>query len=649
MTTMVPRHAAGAPVHEAPLLFRRQALPLALTVVVLVLWNFDKLWSMSIDLPHHYVLAYRLAEEWRLPVKDPSLGGMNDYPWMAHALVAIVGTLLHSVFAGLQVVALLSLAGVWVAILGLLCNLPRQQAAWTCIALAALVVVNGQFLGINLHGSEIVNNYFFSQLTAQALMFGALWSAAVVERRRGWATAAATLGLWVQVIAFFHLLPALLLAGTAVLAMVLGLVMQVVRRTARRSSFLWSGALLVLMCAAVLVHPAFEDTRKIAANDGSLDLAFITFPVGVMSLALLSAVVALAQVWIGATRSPAFAPIRYLGLYGLTTSGLCVLQLVALKLGHGSAYSVKKYGFALTTFLAIALALAIGWGITRALRGRRLDLPLGHGATGVLVCSALGVIFMSVVPSAQLLHASDLTRLEQQLIHVRDIALPAPPPGKYDIAFDLQGFPPQVSYMFSTAILRTPMDEALDDIMVSGSLTHGGDIAHVVTTTPPKPLAGSKCQGATYGSLSVYSPDCFTVPTAPCKGTFDFAAHGGLASTVFTGFSRNEPSGRWSEGHKATFSCIVQDPSAVREMVITAAPFMAGELKQQRIRVGIGANPAREYTVNDWRELVVPVGTMSRGRLDVTFEFPDAASPASVGFNADARVLGFLVRSVGFR
>src|SRR3954468_3709966 len=109
-----PRHTGAVVAHEPPLLFRRHAMPLVLVVVALVLWNFDRLWSLSIDLAHHYVLAYRLAEEWRLPVKDPSLGEMNFYPWMAHALAAIAGTVLSSVYAGLQVVALLSLAAVWV-------------------------------------------------------------------------------------------------------------------------------------------------------------------------------------------------------------------------------------------------------------------------------------------------------------------------------------------------------------------------------------------------------------------------------------------------------------------------------------------------------------------------------------------------------
>lgn len=643
------RRAATASYDPSPLRLRDQAAPLVLVVLAFVLFQFDKIWSLSIDLPHHYALAYRIAEQWRLPVQDPSLGGMNDYPWLAHLVVAVASMPLQSVFAGLQLVALLSFAGLWVAIVGLLCTLPRQQAVWSCLALAVLVHENSIAYGYDLHGSEIIRNYFFSQLLAQALALAALWSAVLIERRHGWAVAAAALTLWVQLIAFIHLLPALMLAGAAILLIVLELAPQLWRRSASKDALAWGMTLVALIGITTLLHPAFKSTVGIAANDGDLTLSNITYPAGVRWLCLWAALASVAQLWVASTWRHSQRAVKYVGLYGVTVAGLCVLQMVALKLGHGSHYSVKKYGFALTTHLLLSAALALGWMSERLMRGASIPLPLNRGAAAALVCSALAVVLHSLAPVGQMLRTSEIARLEGQLRTFRDVGLAPPPAGKSDIVLDLHGLPPQISYMMSIAVLHTRWEFALDDIMAGKTLSHAPHYARALTTTAAQGLRETRCQVAAVGPVSVFAPECLTVPVAPCDGRYDFAAPGALADAVINGFSRPESSGRWTDGREATFSCVLDDPSTVRELVLTATPFVYGELQSQRVRITVGANPAVEFNVRSGADLVVPVTALQRGRLDVKLEFPDAASPYSLHKNADGRMLGFRVRALQFR
>ena len=66
-------------------------------VPAVVLWNLDSMLSTSIDMAHHYALAQRFVEQWRLsPLKDPSLGGMESYPRISHIIAAVIGTLIES-------------------------------------------------------------------------------------------------------------------------------------------------------------------------------------------------------------------------------------------------------------------------------------------------------------------------------------------------------------------------------------------------------------------------------------------------------------------------------------------------------------------------------------------------------------------------
>ena len=46
-------------------------------VGIFVFYNIDSMWTASVDLSHHYALAFRISEQWMLiSLADPTLGEM---------------------------------------------------------------------------------------------------------------------------------------------------------------------------------------------------------------------------------------------------------------------------------------------------------------------------------------------------------------------------------------------------------------------------------------------------------------------------------------------------------------------------------------------------------------------------------------------
>ena len=70
---------------------------ISLVGIFLVIIEMDSIWTHSVDLAHHYALAFRISENWTLVgTDDPTLGEMNFYPSTSHALAAIVGLFFNS-------------------------------------------------------------------------------------------------------------------------------------------------------------------------------------------------------------------------------------------------------------------------------------------------------------------------------------------------------------------------------------------------------------------------------------------------------------------------------------------------------------------------------------------------------------------------
>ena len=223
----------------------------------------------------HYALVARLSEHWRLPTNDdPSLEEMNFYPRYSHRLAAISGRLLGSPLEGMQFVALVSLTALWSGFALIFHSLPLRMR-WLLLGwVAVLLLANREFfIHLELFGNELLNNYFFPQLVAQAAVI--LVVACVLWMERTGLSPVASylvLGICSPVIEQFHLLPALeMLAILALLVIINNLDARI--KNPRTVAIL--GLLICLgSISLTALTPVFARMLSISETNGLLKLNY---------------------------------------------------------------------------------------------------------------------------------------------------------------------------------------------------------------------------------------------------------------------------------------------------------------------------------------------------------------------------------------
>lgn len=410
---------------------------------------------------HLCFVVFRLGENWSLAPNDRTLGEMTIYPRYSHLAAAFVGKLAGSPFMGMQMVAVMSLVLLWASCLAILYAAPGGTGPFNAIVMAIAVVLN--FGACRIHGAEISQNYFFAQLVAQALAMAAIALAIRIDARhmRGAGYAFLLGAIWL--VTGVHLLPALELL--AVLAGVLALDVafaQVTPRQCLRQALI-ACIVLGIGITLVVMHPAFTAMRGIANNNGDISLGPLAplWSVSLASLIALPCSLSLLRAW---RRDPvAYGMYKYLGVYGAAVAGLCLLQTVLRGFNIGSDYAVKKYAFAVVTFMFMRLALWLGAKLAaRASAGTRFAKVGTRPAFALQVFAV--ALFATVAGAAKTRHDLNIgavVRLEHALTHLPATAFPPSAAGKPNVILDLHGMPNMINYMFSLTVAHTPGDVAI--------------------------------------------------------------------------------------------------------------------------------------------------------------------------------------------
>ena len=608
---------------------------------------------------HHYALAFRIAENWTLPHADPSLGDMNQYPRISHSLAAIVGLVFNSTFLGLQLISLASLALLWGAVIAIIYTLPSRVAFISLFGTICAFIANRAYLHLELHGTELVGNYFFSQLVAQAAVMAAIALAIYLEVKKLHTNAVLLILAGITYVTVgIHLMPALELLGVVVgLALINSFFSTNGFSPRNIKAHIWQLPIAVGGVAAILLNPAFREMRKLSENNGSLVLRYIsnTQVLVLLCVFVLAIASVFLVVWIktSADKRLNYSAIKYFGLYGVSISLLCLAQIVVLHFGYGSEYATKKYGFALFTYSLISLSILIGLYIDKL--SRRIvvsDLLTNEYTRTALAVIALSVMFVYALPQGKGLDTSDVVSLERQLTDLRDVALPTAG-NRSNVVIGLQNMNNTINYMFSIAIAKTPMPMAIQDVLVSNSLTDIEKYGSIVTSVNSRPYYRSSCkQFPSMGPLAVLDASCVENARKSdddCAGIFDFTFNGHVDPVMISGFSWAENHGRWTDESKARFSCNVRAkvPKLIR---IFVTPFLYGIHNVQRLSVRINS---REYSyifntsAGRYIEMVLPKSRDGE-KLNIDFDMPDAISPQQLGLSIDGRLLGVSIKTISF-
>ncbi len=621
----------------------------------LMLSNIDVLWSQSVDLAHHYALAYRIAENFNLiNSNDPTLGEMNYYPRLSHIVAAIVGWPMHSTFLGLQIVSLMSLAVLWGAFIYMLNTLPRRVAAASTFTLALLLVVNKYAFHFDVHGGEIVSNYFYSQLVGQAVAVLGMAVAVFLEVRRGRGTAYVFLIGAIAINTGVHLLPTLELLGLLGGLILFNAYSDFLDKKLSIPAAVASLLVPVVALGGVVLNPAFSSMRKISENDGTLSFINITYPTGIATLCVLGVVLSIVMLTLHVKNKPmlGYPAVKYLAIYGAAVSCLCLLQMVLVKYGMGSDYAVKKYVYGIVTHLFISLAILLGFMFCRkGAEGAETSNNYSL-AYALFIAVSFYAVFNASIQNIEAYDLSELVQLEKKLDALA-LQLPATEHGENDVVIGLEGRSPIIDYLFSISMFKTQRELAISDVLIANSLHDYANYSRIITSAGVKKYDTKECQTFSGAGLSITNAHCLSERVSDssyCRGRVDYSTNGFVDARRLQGFGSAESMGTWIAGRSAEFSCILdaQPPSV---MVIDWRPFVSSQHPKQAVKVLVNGVEQYSSVLSDPADTTTEIKLPRLGsdKMVVTFSTPDAVSPHQLGMSEDARSLSVFVKAITFK
>ena len=617
----------------------------------------DLFWSSSADLANHYVLVARLAEHWRLPA-DLGLGAMQSYPRYAHVAAAAAGVILGSPLAGMQAVTLVSLLLLWSAIAHAFLSLPNRPLFGISLALTVFFIANRLWIGLEVYGHEVIANFFFAQLAAQAVVMALIATALWLEQRRSPASARyLLLAAASPLIAGIHLLPALELLAT------LGCLVIVDSWRARGASRAESVTGLVAFGVSLVItilRPVFKASVAISRNDGALEFAYTPGVGGMLVLAalVLASSLLLVVLWHrfqADERAAGQVLLKYLAVFGMAIVALFGAQFLALLLGHGSLYACKKYLFGMNTLLVLQLPCLL-IAATRPQWFRSKDAAAGvpEALRQSFVAVFVLIALRSLLPDQGL----DLSKLVAVERYAQDYErlFAVKQEGRFDYAIGLSGFPPTMDYLFSIGPLKAPRGSNprgggnSRDIMNARPPREPDKIGRILTSVGAPFWDVPHCRKHRGGgSLVIVDGECVIASfQTVCAGRIDLAT---AAPYATRGFSVPEPHGRWSDGAQASFTCDMPADHKPRTVHMSTIAFVPPG-RTQRMFISINGGSRIEHTYSpsqDKRDISLQLPRGDYKAIEIQFFFPDAVSPHEAGVNADRRRLAVGIKSIEFR
>lgn len=510
-------------------------LLLVVVCFLLTLLYIDSMWSLSVDLAHHYALAYRIGEQWVLSAtNDPTLGEMNIYPRGSHIIAAVVGSVFNSTFVGIQITTLLSLAFLWLGVLLIMHSLQRQLATISVLLFTVLIFLNAVTAKFDVHGHEIVGNFFFSQLVGHSILFFSIFLSINTEKKYGSGCAIVLLIALMAINSWVHLLPAVEMLGI-IFGLIFFYVMfdfliyKKIKITSIKMLFIGVIAILILF-----FHPSFSAMKALSQNNGGLTLNNIAYPFGLIGLCVLVflASLVLALKWFHNFNKDENVALKYIAIYGGVTAILCILQLLLASFGHGSDYAVKKYGFGLVTIFIIEISLLFGLYIAPLIGQRAFFLKERGELFRVLMLAVLlFIIFSFSVPSRKLVDVSDVVSMEKKLVAIVDTLVPTPDFGKNNVIVGLEDMPNTINYMFSMSIAKTSRS-VLQDVLASNKISNLENFSYVISSKNNKLFGSDYCDSLIQGSISVIRSQCLEFNST----NFEFEQKLILKDLVFSTF-----------------------------------------------------------------------------------------------------------------
>lgn len=616
------------------------------------LYYINNLYSGSVDVAHVYALIYRLNSDFVLNGQyDPSLGEMNFYPQGSHLIAVIVGKLLGSVYLGMQFTAFFSSILTWVLIFSILSFLPRNIFLLASFLVTIFSLFFSLIFPYPIHGDEIVSNFFYSQSVGFTLGYLCICFSLYlgVFNKVSMKTNSVFIFMSSYILEYFHLLPALLLLSVSLGLLSLDFLEQR-KKTAIKVIFYFVAIIVGILL--FYMNPAFQSMRQIADNDGAMNLGVAKYPAAliiscgtvlVMSLLMLKR-------YYNSGKLFSYLALKYISIYGVAAAALCLLQFFLLHFfSIGSNYAVKKYSLVIDTIFIIQLSILLAFNLKRI---RLIDSIFANlnkkrlfGLNTTIIILAPVLILMALLHGQFVYEqSSKIVEYESDIQHL--MKLNAHPSDNLIVKGTDKN---TINYMLSIAILKTPREIAIPDVLLSNKINYTA-LENLVVIGDAKE---SDCTISHYGSASLLDAKCNIRLKNRCTQTFDLSGDElSLSNVLNSGFGAGEKDGRWSTENEAIFQCN-NDVGKLNNLTINAMPFINNGLKKQRLKILVNGITKIDTSFDQSKieQIVVPIDEFSASKkLTISFEMPDAKSPKELGINKnDGRKLGFFFTEINVK
>lgn len=640
--------------------FRWTALFIVISCIGLCLVYAPTLYSLSVDVAHHYALVATIMRDWRVgPELLPNLGEMNFYPNLSHWLSAMVGGLMGSGLAGMTILSIAALTITWATAGALL----REFGLPSAIAGGGILVFFVSRFGLgSAHGDEIVGNFFFAQLVGESAFYLAGWCLFSLHRRDDGNRGDVIVPLFVYFVTWIHLLPALKLVALFGLLTTIEFI-QAIRA---RGNLPWSRVLSVFISAIIVLnHPSFAAMKMIAANDGTLSFKYPDQIKYIIAFALLLiSLIFMMRTWSN-TKSfrisqPKFA-LGFIGCLGATTAGVMLMQAAALYLtGAGSSYAVKKHMFGVHSMLLIVVTVLLMLPIRfvaselfpvrtpgKASQAKRL----GH----VLVPAALPVAMLWATMPHQ---GFDIVRiLPYQRFATHYLDYHSGDVGSDGTLFIHEAVPSVVSYLVTVGDLRHPRGETTLKVLAGHRVWEAQDASRVITNPQNAFYDRFDCRigGTSNGTTVVVDQDCVRRASDITVGIGNsFSFRSGAEGTPFLldGWSQPEQWGTWSTGSAAEIRVPVpasRQPFSIELEVIGFHPPGSDPVA---VTVRLGDEAPSRYSIGAQDATIrvdVPESLAdTQSPIRIGFEIANPRSPRELGLSVDGRPLGIGLKKITY-
>jgi hypothetical protein len=589
----------------------------------LVFWFARYIQTSSFDLVQHLLLVDELSKHAGvMPGAFERIGAMALYPPAAHWMATIIGWIGGSGLVGISIVSIISVYLCYVLIICLVGAGSLARVLVLTIAFAILMFTH------SLIGWEVVENYFYPQLVADVVYFGALlWA---LNNRESWKQTAAFLltglaTMWIQPLVAVHILA----AGCTLAAF------QLCNRWSE-SKFVrgQNAANLVAMVigAAVVVYtnPAFKVMRQISGNDGYLVFGYNA----TLLVALICAAIGawnLRRYWIGKGE---YAD-AILGSAVLAAVGLVVLQFALLKLhGDGSDYAIKKHMFIVLTLGMMNAARLITshyWGNKDSLNAG-LITPVFAGIASVFALQGYTTPVAPIVNA--LAYANNAA--QYQLADFK--------PGNTisdDGALPLMG-----NVMVTLTAFQHPFDARAISWLRGAAIKGGAEYVMMRRTPYIDKICESKLSET--GGYVVVSPSCLN-KYLPGE-QLSFVPGGSAWQYAGDGWGGAEGWGAWSLGNMEG-AILLNLPTSSYRLDIDAMAYLTEQHPTQTIIAEANGTEIAKWIFDlaapsGTRSAEIPKSLIQDGSVRIVFKAPGSVSPKQLGQSEDVRVLGIGVKTV---